>query len=158
MGAAVHTDVDRLRLRALALDGRAKLARIAAAIGLSTSAVQARLRGLEETGAIRGYRAEIAPGVFGPTVEALVEVVPAQEHSDEVGRILEDEPGVAACWAVTGEVSHVALARVAGIQELEELLSSLRASLQSHTSSSLVLLTLVDRRTAWPAEPVLEGR
>lgn len=158
MRAATHTDVDRLLLRVLASEGRAKLATLAAATGLSTSAVQARVRRLEEVGAIRGYRAEIAPEVFGPTVEALVEVVPAPEHADEVGRILEDEPGVAACWAVTGEASHVALVRVAGVQELEELLSSLRASLQSHTRSSLVLRTLVDRRTAWPAEPVLEGR
>lgn len=52
---------DRAILTTLAEEGRISIADLARRIGLSKSPTQARLRKLEKTGAIRGYRAILDP-------------------------------------------------------------------------------------------------
>lgn len=61
-------------LGALTSEGRISIADLARRIGLSKSATQARLRRLEETGVIRGYRALIDPIRLGLDHVAFVEV------------------------------------------------------------------------------------
>ena len=56
----VLDDTDRTLARALAADGRATLAQLASAAGLSVSAVQARVRRLESRGVVTGYAARAA--------------------------------------------------------------------------------------------------
>ncbi|OZB86449.1 MAG: AsnC family transcriptional regulator, partial [Microbacterium sp. 14-71-5] len=48
--------VDLAILAAISQDGRATLAHLSETVGLSVSAVQARLRRLESRGVISGYR------------------------------------------------------------------------------------------------------
>ena len=61
-------------LQVLSTDGRITVTELAARVGLSKSPVQARLKRLEETGVIRGYRALIDPIRLGRDHVAFVEV------------------------------------------------------------------------------------
>ncbi|SFE60942.1 Lrp/AsnC family transcriptional regulator [Roseivivax sediminis] len=65
---------DRAILKVLAEDGRCSVTELARRIGLSKSPTQARLRRLEEVGAIRGYRAILDPIQLGLDHVAFVEV------------------------------------------------------------------------------------
>lgn len=65
---------DRAILRVLAEDARISVADLARRIGLSKSPTQARLRRLEQTGVILGYRALLDPIRLGLDHVAFVEV------------------------------------------------------------------------------------
>jgi len=65
---------DRAILRILAGDGRISVTDLARHIGLSKSPTQARLRRLEQSGVITGYRAMINPITLGLDHVSFVEV------------------------------------------------------------------------------------
>ena len=65
---------DRAILGVLAEDGRISIADLARRIGLSKSPTQARLRRLEQSGVILGYRAMLDPVRLGLDHVAFVEV------------------------------------------------------------------------------------
>ena len=72
-----HCELDRFDtaiLEVLAKDGRISLTELASRIGLSKSPTQARLRRLENTGVILGYRAMLDPIRLGLDHVAFVEV------------------------------------------------------------------------------------
>ena len=66
--------LDRSILSILAQDGRISITDLASRIGLSKSPTQARLRRLESTGVIMGYRALLDPITLGLDHVAFVEV------------------------------------------------------------------------------------
>ncbi|MDE3080240.1 MAG: Lrp/AsnC family transcriptional regulator, partial [Paracoccaceae bacterium] len=65
---------DRAILQVLAADGRISITELARRIGLSKSPTQARVKRLEETGVITGYRALLDPIRMGLSHVAFVEV------------------------------------------------------------------------------------
>ena len=134
--------LDRDVLLALQEDGRLSNFALARKLGLSPSAMLGRVRRLERSGAIRGYRAIIDPAALGVTVRALV-VARLREHSEESIREFErgikQVPGVRACYHVTGQFDMVVelalrdldhlgqlirvdIARVPGVMNLETML------------------------------------
>ncbi|MEG9250334.1 Lrp/AsnC family transcriptional regulator [Arthrobacter sp. Soc17.1.1.1] len=63
---------DKSILAELQLDGRLSLTDLAERVGLSLSPCHRRLRALEQSGAISGYRAHVDAEALGLTFEALV--------------------------------------------------------------------------------------
>ena len=77
MAGEMTDDLDRFDhaiLRALAADGRMPVTELARRVGLSKSPVQARVKRLEATGVIAGYRAILDPIRLGLSHVAFVEV------------------------------------------------------------------------------------
>ena len=74
-------------------DGRVTVTDLAARVGLSVSPCHRRLRDLERSGAIRGYRAVVDPESLGLSSEALAFVAMRQEDR---GTLLSFEAGFAA--------------------------------------------------------------
>ena len=64
--------VDKQILAEVQLDGRLTVTELADRVGLSLSPCHRRLRALERSGAIDGYRAHLDPVALGLTFEALV--------------------------------------------------------------------------------------
>ena len=64
-------DIDRKILDHVQLQGRASYAEIGAAVGLSVSAINDRLKKLQELGVIRGWGARVDPRAVGRGVLAL---------------------------------------------------------------------------------------
>jgi DNA-binding Lrp family transcriptional regulator len=71
--------LDRKILAELQSDGRLSLTDLAARVGLTVSPVHRRVRDLERSGAISGYRATVDPRALGLGFEALVFVTMRQE-------------------------------------------------------------------------------
>ena len=71
--------IDRKILAALQDDGRLTITELAARVGLSLSPCHRRLRELERSGAIRGYRAVVDGDALGLGFEAIVFITMRQE-------------------------------------------------------------------------------
>ncbi|MBM7788992.1 Lrp/AsnC family transcriptional regulator [Tenggerimyces flavus] len=74
--------IDRKILAELQADGRLTVTELAAKIGLSLSPCHRRLRELERSGVITGYRALVDPASVGLGFQALVFVTMRQEDRD----------------------------------------------------------------------------
>jgi len=74
--------LDRKILAELQEDGRLSLTDLASRVGLTLSPAHRRVRDLERSGAIAGYRAIVNPGALGLQFEALVFVTMKQEDRD----------------------------------------------------------------------------
>ena len=69
-------ETDQRILTMLEADGRATLAQLAQATGLSVSAAQSRVQKLEKRGIIKGYKAIIDQEQRGLPISAFVNVTP----------------------------------------------------------------------------------
>jgi DNA-binding Lrp family transcriptional regulator len=74
--------LDRKILAQLQANGRLSLTDLAARVGLTVSPAHRRVRDLERSGAIVGYRAIVDPTTIGLGFEALVFVTMGQEDRD----------------------------------------------------------------------------
>jgi Lrp/AsnC family leucine-responsive transcriptional regulator len=144
-------DVDRTIVQALRADGRATLATLAEASGLSQSAVQARVRKLETRGVITGYRAVVDPEAVGLPIAAYVEITPLdQSQADDAPERLRDVDGIEACWSVAGASNYLLLVRVPSPSALEDLLGRIRREAGVSTRSTIVLRTYFEGRPVTP--------
>jgi len=114
---------DRRLLHLVQRDGTLSQAEMARKVGLSTAAVNERLRKLEASGAIRRWAAIVDPAAVGAGVTAFVEVFMEHPRFEPafLKRVLAlDE--VQECHHVTGEFSLLLKVRVADMESLQELL------------------------------------
>lgn len=65
-------EIDRKILAEIQLDGRLSVTELADRVGLSLSPCHRRIRALEQSGVIKGYRAHLDPGALGLNFSALV--------------------------------------------------------------------------------------
>jgi DNA-binding Lrp family transcriptional regulator len=146
-GPARLDDLDRKILDHLERDGRATLADVGTAVGLSSSAVKRRVDRLQETGVIVGYAAIIDPQAAGDRLEAFVELYCADNVAP--GDLLSSVAGldaVVAAHTVAGDADAVVRVRVKGIEELEHTIELLRRDPKvMRTRTMVALSTLVER-------------
>jgi Lrp/AsnC family transcriptional regulator, leucine-responsive regulatory protein len=140
-------DLDRKILDHLERDGRATLADVGSAVGLSASAVKRRVDRLQETGVIVGYAAIVDPKAIGERLEAFVELYCADNVAP--GDLLSSVAGldaVIAAHTVAGDADAVVRVRVEGIEALERTIEHLRRDPNvMRTRTMVALSTLVER-------------
>jgi Lrp/AsnC family transcriptional regulator, leucine-responsive regulatory protein len=147
----VLDETDRTLARALAADGRATLAQLASAAGLSVSAVQARVRRLESRGVVTGYAARLNPEALGNMLSAFVAITPLDpSQPDDAPTRLQHIPEIESCHSVAGEESYVLLVRVASARALEDLLQRIRTAANVRTRSTIILQTFYSGRDYVP--------
>jgi Lrp/AsnC family leucine-responsive transcriptional regulator len=146
MGGVASTDrqlddLDRALLARLAVDGRASMVELGRTVGLSRTAVLARVQRLERTGVIRGYRAEIALPDGAAAHRARVGLV--VRTSDVAGyvRRLASLPGVSEIETVTGEYDLIVLVSVATAGELDAVLDRVSGWRETVRTTTWVVLT-----------------
>ncbi len=103
-------EVDRAILEALEKHGRISNADLAAQVGLSPSPCLRRMRRLEATGVIRGYRALIDPAAMGRSLRVFAGVRLVRHGRSEVvafEHAVIDLSEVVACHHVTGNYDYL---------------------------------------------------
>jgi Lrp/AsnC family leucine-responsive transcriptional regulator len=126
--ANVDQALDAKGRRILALvqrDGKMSQSVIAKHVGLSTAAVNERLKKLEQAGVIRRFCAVVDPKALGMQVTAFIEVFIEHPRHEEpfLRRVLElDE--VQECHHITGEFSVLLKVRVRDMESLQKLIIS----------------------------------
>src|SRR6478736_1729641 len=140
-------DIDEGIVRTVSQNARATLSELSAAVGLSVSAVQARLRRLETRGVIKGYRALIDAEAVGKPLAAFVEITPLDPaQPDNAPELLEHLAEIEACHSIAGEASYMLLVRVASPRHLESLIRDIRAAASVNTRTTVVLQTFYENR------------
>jgi len=122
--------IDEIILGILQQDGRASFSDLGRQVGLSTNAAAARVRKLEATGVILGYRAVLAAEAPGAPVgiETFIDVrlLPGQD-SDDFLAWARSERLIAEAIHLTGPYDYLVRARVHDTAELDRLLHRMKS-------------------------------
>ena len=143
--------IDRKILAVLQEDGRLTVTELASRVGLSVSPCHRRLRELERTRTIRGYRAIIDAEAVGLTFQALVFVTMRQEDRDTLlgfEEAVAKIPQVVQAQRLFGDPDYllrVLTADLAAYQRLEDDELATLPGIQRLTST-LVMKQVVDHR------------
>jgi Lrp/AsnC family leucine-responsive transcriptional regulator len=106
-------------------DGRIPLTELARRVSLSPSAATERVRRLEATGVITGYRADIDLGKVGFAVLAVIRLkFPGSQHQP-LHRLLEERFEILECLRTTGDDCYTLKIAAASMAHLEQLVNEL---------------------------------
>ncbi|WP_093838376.1 Lrp/AsnC family transcriptional regulator [Streptomyces aidingensis] len=115
--------IDRSILRELQRDGRLTNQELAQRVGLTPSPCLRRVRQLEESGVILGYRAVLDPAAVGRGFEVLVSIEVRRDRSavEEFEAALRDIPDVLEAYRLFGSPGCLLRIAVADITAYERL-------------------------------------
>ena len=108
-------------LEELQRDGRASFADLARVVAMSPSAVAERIRRLEETGVIAGYRAVVDPERVGLQIMAMVRLRYPTGNYRPFHALLDSTPEIIEAHHVTGEDCFVLKVLTRSMRHLEEV-------------------------------------
>jgi Lrp/AsnC family leucine-responsive transcriptional regulator len=148
----IDDPIDAHIVREVSLNARATLSDLSAAVGLSVSAVQTRLRRLETRGVITGYRASVDPESVGKPLSAFIEITPLDPaQPDNAPEMLEHLAEIEACHSIAGDASYILFVRVTSPRHLESLIRDIRLAASVNTRTTVVLQTFYENRPILPA-------
>jgi DNA-binding Lrp family transcriptional regulator len=141
--------IDRKILAVLQAEGRLTVTELAQRVGLSAAPCHRRMRELERSGVISGYRAVIDPAVVGRGFEVLVAVTMDREESVaafEAG--LAEIADVVHAERLFGEPDYLIRAATADIAAFQKLRDEKLARLPGvqRMTSTIVMMRVVDNR------------
>ncbi|HEU4948555.1 MAG TPA: Lrp/AsnC family transcriptional regulator [Kribbella sp.] len=143
--------IDRKILALLQEDGRLTVTDLAAKVGLSVSPCHRRLRELERSGTISGYRAVVNPDTVGLRFQALVFVTMRQEDRDTLlgfERAVADVPHVVQAQRLFGDPDYllrIVTEDLGAYQRLEDDVLAALPGVQ-RLNSTLVMKQVVNDR------------
>ncbi len=129
---------DRAILRELATDGRISATELARRVGLTKSPVQARLKRLEDSGVITGYRANLDPIRMGQAHVAFVEVRLTDTRETALqafNRAVQAVPEIEQCHMIAGGFDYLLKVRSADIADYRRVMAE-RISTLPHVGST----------------------
>ena len=112
---------DRDIIRSLERDARLSLRSVAEEIGVSLGTVSNRLKRLEDTGVVKGYRVEIDPDKVGWGLTVVVGLRIEKGRLLELQRLIAEDSRVLGVYDVTGEFDSMILARAKDRSDLDDL-------------------------------------
>ena len=130
-------------LRELQNEGRLSFAELGRRVGLSTPAAAERVKNLEASGIISGYRAEIDLDKVGLPILAVVRMSAVGDVLTRITAAVRDMPEILECHRATGADSFIMKVAVASVEHLEALIDRLTPF--GSTSTSIVLSSPVTR-------------
>ena len=130
---------DHAILAVLATEGRISATALSRRIGLSKSPVQTRIKRLEETGVITGYRADLDRVRMGQAHVAFVEVRLSDTREAALqafNRAVLMVPEIEQCHMIASRFDYLLKVRTADIQDYRRVLAERISALPHITSTS----------------------
>lgn len=140
--------IDRAIIDVLRVEGRCSYQRLGERVGLSPNAAGDRVRRLQRSGVIVGYRAVVDEARLGRGLEVLVDVVRSRHHDwEEFEAAVAALPGVTEVLHVTGAADYQVRAALRGPADIDAFVRRLKDEDLgvARTETRLVL----SRRTGW---------
>ncbi|AKM10227.1 Lrp/AsnC family transcriptional regulator [Croceicoccus naphthovorans] len=120
-------EIDRRLLSELQEEGRITNVELAGRVGLTAPPCLRRVRALEESGAIRGYHADLDPATLGFTITVFA-MVSLKSQAEESLRAFEEHvatlPEVRECHMLNGEIDFILKIVSKDLQSFQEFLTS----------------------------------
>ncbi|MCO1595259.1 Lrp/AsnC family transcriptional regulator [Micromonospora sp. RHAY321] len=117
--------VDWSILTELQKDGRLPITELSRRVKLSASATSERVRRLEATGVITGYRAEVDLAKAGFAVLAVVRLKYPGSRHEPLRRLLERRSEILECLRTTGDDCYVLKVAATSMAHLEQIINEL---------------------------------
>jgi len=135
---------DRKIIDVIAVDGRITVTELSKRIGLSKSPTQSRLRRLEETGVVRGYRALFDPIMLGRDHVAFVEVKLSDTREaalDAFNAAVLSISEVEQCHLIAGSFDYLLKVRTGDMASYRQVLAEQLSRLPhvAHTSTYMAM-------------------
>ncbi|MET8997768.1 Lrp/AsnC family transcriptional regulator [Amycolatopsis sp. Hca4] len=137
-------------LAELQRDARLPLTELGRRVNLSASAATERLRRLESTGVISGYRAEIDLGKLGYPVLAVVRLKYPGSRHEPLHKLLAERSEILECLRTTGDDCYTLKIAAASMAHLERTVDEL-CQFGSTTTNLVYSQTLPYRAPREPA-------
>ncbi|MCL7463638.1 Lrp/AsnC family transcriptional regulator [Phaeovulum sp. NW3] len=145
---------DQAILALLSADGRMSATEIARRVGLTKSPVQARIKQLEESGVIAGYRAILSPIRLGLAHVAFVEVRLSDTREAALqafNRAVRAVPEIEECHMIAGGFDYLLKVRTGDIGDYRRVMAESISSLPHVAATS----TYVAMEAVKDAGPVM---
>ena len=114
-------------IRCLTEDARMNASQIGAKVNLSVSAVIERMKKLEASGLIHGYRAVIDERLAGYDINALISVrLEHPKYNQSFCQQMCDHSAVMECFDITGDFDYMARVCVGSTEELTKVLNDIK--------------------------------
>ena len=140
--------IDRKIINFLQKNGRIAHAKIGNEINLSTSAVNDRVKRMQETEIIKHTVVTINPSKIGLNILAFISVlIDWNEANEAFGTAIQSIPEVLECHHVTGDWSYLLKVRAKDNDALEELISNRIKRLPGVTRSETIFVLSTDKET-----------
>lgn len=141
-----HDEIDQQILEQLRRNGRAPVADIARAVGLSAAPVARRIDRLEAAGVIRGYTAIIEDTHSG-SLEAFTEIrLSGSTQTGELAEILRHVPEVEEFFTIAGDPDALVRIRVDNVDHLQRVVNAMRKTGKLTSTKTLIVLHTWNRR------------
>lgn len=144
-------DIDRKILNELQIDARISYAELGRRVGLTTPAVIERVRKLEDSGIVTGYRAEIDPSKVGLPIAAFIRMSISGVDYSHIIEVAEESNEVLECHRGTGGDSFIMRVVVESVEHLQEVID--RLTPYGITTTTIVLSSPVKHRTLEISRP-----
>lgn len=117
-------------------DPRLTMTELGRRVGLSSPAVTERVRRLEETGVIQGYRLDLNPAALGLPIAAYVRIRPNPGQLSKIAELTQSIPEIVECHRITGEDCFILKVYLPSIDQLDRILDTFL--LHGTTTTSII--------------------
>ena len=126
-------------------DGRISMKDLGKIVGLTSPAVSERVKRLEESGIIEGYKAIISPDAFGRVIKAVIHIsLPNNMYKKFLNEARKD-PRIVECHHITGDDCSLLKVIVKDMYELEEVIDTIKEI--GYTKTSVILSTPIQSKS-----------
>ena len=133
-------ETDKKIIEILQEDGRISMKDLGKLIGLTSPAVSERIKRLENCGIISGYKAIINPDALGRNIKAFIHIsLPGSQSYAEFLENAKSDPRIVECHHITGDDCSLLKVLVRDMQELENVIDSIKKI--GSTKTSVILST-----------------
>ncbi|SBS40053.1 HTH-type transcriptional regulator LrpC [Marinomonas spartinae] len=136
--------IDSKLIEELYTNTRTPVTELARAVGMTAPSVNERLKRLEESGVISGYRVEVNPVVLGYSLMAIVRMRQLPGKLKALEALIQSIPEFVECDKVTGDDCYIARLYLKDISQLDPILD--QVSELADTNTAIVKSTPVKRR------------
>ncbi|SBS26252.1 HTH-type transcriptional regulator LrpC [Marinomonas spartinae] len=136
--------IDSKLIEQLYTNARTPVTELARAVGMTAPSVNERLKRLEESGVISGYRVEVNPVVLGYSLMAIVRMRQLPGKLKALEALIQSIPEFVECDKVTGDDCYIARLYLKDISQLDPILD--QVSELADTNTAIVKSTPVKRR------------
>ncbi|MDR0649707.1 MAG: Lrp/AsnC family transcriptional regulator [Synergistaceae bacterium] len=143
-GEKLLDNIGRQILRTLQENGRVSFSELGRMVGLSSPAVAERVRRMEETGYIKGYRTVVNQEKLGFPITVFVNVDVNGDKMNDAREIIEGIPEITEAYHLSGEYGLMLKVAIASMNHLESIIDQVGEC--GATTTSIVLSTPVSSR------------
>lgn len=126
-------------------DGRISMKDLGKIVGLTSPAVSERVKRLEESGVIEGYRAIVNPDSLGRVIKAFIHISLANNKYAEFLETAKKDHRIVECHHVTGDDCSLLKVMVKDMYELEAVIESIKKI--GSTKTSVILSTPIHAKS-----------